>query len=152
MPVEPSSFREALAHWASGITAVTVPDGSGYWGMTASAFASVSLDPPLIMVAIANSARTLALIQKYHQFGVNLLAADQESASRIFSSSDPKLPAELNSLVLPGALAHLQCQVWQIYPGGDHQIVVGAVQEARVLSDSTPLIYWHRNYRALKTD
>ena len=104
--------------------------------MTASAFASVSLDPPLIMVAIANSARTLALIQKYHQFGVNLLAADQESAS----------------LVLPGALAHLQCQVWQIYPGGDHQIVVGAVQEARVLSDSTPLIYWHRNYRALKTD
>lgn len=150
MPVEPSSFREVLAHWASGITVVTVPDGSGFWGMTASAFASVSLDPPLIMVAIANSARTLTLIQEYRQFGVNLLSEGQENTSRAFSSSQPRLQSQLTSLVLPQALAHLKCQVWQIYPGGDHRIVVGKVQEAQVLIDSAPLIYWNRNYRTIK--
>lgn len=153
MPPEPEEFKAALGRFASGITVVTVDAGGTKHGMTASSFASVSLDPPRVLVCLDKSSRTRALLSD--RFAINVLSAEQEEISRAFAHSGRKpfdtLPHDIGASGAPlihGSLAWIECATSSIVDGGDHDIIVGDVI-ACTSSDGSPLIYFSRGYRSL---
>ena len=155
MPVEPESFRRALRRFATGVTVVTVDYDGELHGMTASSFASVSLDPPLILVCLDETSRTRALILEKGTFAVNILADDQEGLSRSFSRQGTKPFDELahhagstGDPLLDGAIAWLECRLEQMVGAGDHDIFVGEVVACGD-RDGTPLLYYDQAYRSL---
>jgi flavin reductase (DIM6/NTAB) family NADH-FMN oxidoreductase RutF len=156
MPVEPESFRRALRRFATGVTIVTVDHDGELHGMTASSFASVSLDPPLILVCLDKTSRTRALILEKGTFAVNILAADQEGESRAFSRRGTKPFDELSHSrgdtgdpLLDGAIAWIECRLEEMVAAGDHDIFVGEVLACGD-RDGTPLLYYDQTYGSLK--
>jgi flavin reductase (DIM6/NTAB) family NADH-FMN oxidoreductase RutF len=155
VPVEPEDFRQALSRFASGVTIVTVADDDELHGMTASAFASVSLDPPRVLVCLDKTSHTRALLSELGSFAISVLNAEQEEISRAFAHSGPKpfdglshKRGENGAPLLDGALAWIECSVVEVIDGGDHDIVLGEVT-ACTPSDGEPLIYFDRRYRSL---
>jgi flavin reductase (DIM6/NTAB) family NADH-FMN oxidoreductase RutF len=151
--VDSQSFKESLGRFASGVTVVTVEADGTKHGMTASSFASVSLDPPRVLVCLDKSSRTRALLSD--SFAVNILSADQEEISRAFAHKGDRpfelLPHETGANGAPlihGALAWIECSTSSIVDGGDHDIIVGDVTEC-TSADGQPLIYYARAYRSL---
>src|SRR5688572_30056341 len=135
MPIDPSDFRRALAQFASGVTAVTTRDASGNpFGLTVTAFSSVSLDPPLVLVCVDARSETHAGFRDSGTFGVSVLAEDQEEVSRRFAWSG-RAKFDTGDLVagamgvplVAGALAHLECRVVAAHAAGDHTIYVGEI-------------------------
>jgi len=154
--LDPTRFRSALRRFASGVTVVTVEHDGELHGMTASSFASVSLDPPLILVCLDRASRTRALILEKGSFAVNILGGDQEEVSRSFSRRGTKpfdrLPHHIGDggdPVLDGAIASIECRLDQMVAAGDHDIFVGEVLacDAR---PGEPLLYYDQGYRALR--
>ncbi|HEV3473618.1 MAG TPA: flavin reductase family protein [Actinomycetota bacterium] len=155
MPVDPVEFRQALSRFASGVTIVTVVASDELHGMTASSFASVSLDPPRVLVCLDKSSHTRSLLERSGMFAVNILSADQEPISRAFAHAGPKPFEDLSykrgsngSPLLDGALAWIECTTAEVVDGGDHDIVIGDVT-ACSSADGDPLIYFARGYRSL---
>lgn len=155
MPVDPEEFKSALAKFPSGITIVTVAGEGALHGMTASAFASVSLEPPLILVCLDKSSRTRELVLEVGAFAVNVLAAHQEEAARAFARAGRKpfeeLPHGFGSTgapLLEGALAWIECRVERALEAGDHDVVVGDVI-ACAGRGGDPLVYFDKSYRSL---
>jgi flavin reductase (DIM6/NTAB) family NADH-FMN oxidoreductase RutF len=155
MTIDQAEFRTAMGHFASGVTVVTTRSGGEPVGLTVSAFCSLSLDPPLVLVCIEKSVRSHDAIQGAGSFAVNILASDQEHLSRRFASSaDEKfesvgLREGLDDLpLLEGALTVVQCRVREELEGGDHTIFVGEVVEVEVGSGE-PLLYYRGGYREL---
>lgn len=153
MPVDPDSFKTALGRFATGITVVTVDADGTKHGMTASSFASVSLDPPRVLVCLDKSSRTRALLAD--TFAINILSSEQEGISRAFAHAGDKpfdeIGHEVGSSGAPlihGALAWIECATSSIVDGGDHDIIVGDVIGCRA-GDGQPLIYFSRGYRTL---
>lgn len=153
MTPDPERFKEALSQFSSGVTVVTVGSDSKLHGMTASSFASVSLDPPRVLVCLDKSSRTRALLAD--SFAVNILSADQETVSRAFAHAGEKpfdsLRYELGGSGAPlihGALAWIECTTSSIVDGGDHDIVIGDVVDCSS-AEGHPLIYYARTYRTL---
>lgn len=149
-----ADFRRTLATFATGITVVTSVEEGGVHGMTANSFASVSLDPPLILVSVDKKTRTHELIAKAQKFGVSILRRDQEVYSRHFAGKpDPHLQPEYDWVgevpVLADCLSWLACRLWASYEGGDHTIYVGEVLALRV-HGGEPLIFFGSAYRELK--
>jgi flavin reductase (DIM6/NTAB) family NADH-FMN oxidoreductase RutF len=153
MGVSKEEFRSALGRFASGVTVVTARGAGGEpVGITVSAFASVSLEPPLVLVCIDKRASLHGhLIEGIH-FAVNILAEDQEMLSRRFASKDEDRfngPAHRETAqgapLIDGALATLECRVVHSYPGGDHTIIVGEV-ESTSIGDGRPLAYYRGGY------
>lgn len=153
MTLDPVHFRTALGLFASGVTVLTMRDAQGKdHGMTATAFSSLSLDPPLVLVCVDRAATMAALLEHATHLAVNLLSAGQEEVSRRFAEQDrdrfAALPLTRGVEGLPlisGALAHLQCRIHAHHPGGDHMIVVGEVLEAHA-HDGEPLVYHRGRY------
>jgi len=156
MPVNPDDFRAALSRFPSGITVVTSRGAAGdLHGITVSAFSSVSLDPPLILVCIERTTGSHTAIKESGVFVVNILAAGQDEMSDRFS-----LPFsdKFNGIdyrngiggvpVLNDALVTLECRLENAFAGGDHSIFVGLVDETSI-RDGEPLVYFHGNYRGL---
>jgi flavin reductase (DIM6/NTAB) family NADH-FMN oxidoreductase RutF len=150
--VTPDTFRALLGRFASGITVVTVSDATGRpHGMTVSAFTSVSMAPPLILVCIDRAATMLPLFESSEAFGVNLLSADQAELSRRFADEAMELrfdgvawtPGPHAAPWITHAHANLTCQLTQRVPAGDHEILVGRVVAGRHTDASAPLVY-HR--------
>ncbi|MDQ3964678.1 MAG: flavin reductase family protein [Actinomycetota bacterium] len=155
MPLDPAEFRQALSRFASGVTIVTIRTADELHGMTASSFASVSLDPPRVLVCLDKSSHTRSLLERSSSFAVNVLSAEQEPLSRAFASSGPKpfaglahKEAENGAPLLDGALAWIECTTTEIVDGGDHDVVIGEVT-ACSSADGAPLIYFARRYRSL---
>lgn len=155
MAVGPEDYRQALRRFASGITVVTVARDDELHGMTASSFAAVSLQPPLILVSLEKGSRTRELVLEQGSFGVNVLADHQESLARAFSEAGDKpfddTKHRLGSTgapLLEGAIAWLECNISQSVDAGDHDVVIGEVLtcDAR---EGTPLVYFNRAYRSL---
>ncbi|WP_299429956.1 4-hydroxyphenylacetate 3-monooxygenase reductase subunit [uncultured Meiothermus sp.] len=152
---EPSlrdQLRQVMSHWPSGVTVIAARYGDEARGMTASSFTSVSLEPPLILVCIAETAHLWPILEKAGHFTVNLLPEGHEHTSAHFAGRpiegyEPLTQEE--SPVLRGALATLYCKTWAIYPGGTHQIVVGEVEKVALGEEVRPLLYWNRGYRQL---
>ena len=155
MPVGPEDYRKALRRFASGITVVTVANGTELHGMTASSFAAVSLVPPLILVSLEKGSRTRSLVMEAKEFGVNILADHQESVARAFSLpghkpfEETKHRAGVNEApLLEGAIAWLECRVQNTVDAGDHDIIIGEVLHCDA-SEGSPLVYFNRDYRSL---
>ncbi|MPZ70465.1 MAG: flavin reductase [Actinobacteria bacterium] len=156
MSVSPDEYREGLSHFASGITVIAVASGSEKHGMTATSFASVSLIPPLISVALEKDSQTLQILRETHAFTVNLLARDQEDVARTFAIKGPKpferIPhsaGKNGAPLLEGCLAWFECSVQSITDGGGHEIVVAETTRIE-LGAGEPLVYYRRAYRSLK--
>jgi flavin reductase (DIM6/NTAB) family NADH-FMN oxidoreductase RutF len=157
MPLDPIEFRRALAQFASGVTVVTTVGAGGRpLGLTVSAFCSLSLDPPLILVCIDRRSETNGGFQDSGLFGVSVLAEGQEDWSRRFASGGadkflgtPLLTGASGVGLVPEALAHLECSVRGSHPGGDHLIYVGEVLRLAA-RPGRPLLYHAGDYRRLE--
>jgi len=151
MQVNPAEFREVLGRFATGVTVVTTVANGRPIGLTANAFTSVSLDPPLVLFCLDRDFSDLDAFVQGECFAINILADDQKDHSVRFSTSGADRFAELDfetwetgSPILPGAVASIDCQRHAVHDGGDHAIVIGRVLRADlVTSDSAPLVF-HR--------
>lgn len=156
MGIGPDEFRHVLGHFASGVTVVTTWDADGRpTGLTASAFTSVSLEPPLILVCVDHKAQSYPALHASGRFAVNVLAVEHETLSRRFATTDADKfngvsyhPGPLGLPLLPEALAHLECRTVHAYSGGDHTIFVGEVEAAHA-HDGEPLLYFRGDYTRL---
>lgn len=157
MAVSPDAFRSALRKFASGVTIVTVAADDELHGMTASSFASVSLAPPLVLVCLDKSSRTLTLVNRTGAFAVNVLGSDQQEASHAFArpglkpfASIPHRFGDNGSPLLDDAIAALECSTYQVFEAGDHEVVLGEVTAATV-PGGDPLVYYDGAYRSLRS-
>jgi len=153
-------FKGALGSWASGVTVVTTELNGMVYGITVSSFSSLSVDPLLVLVSLADTNHLPRMIRESGRFAVSILSAGQEDVSRYFATSgrepaasfDPAVPTETwvtGCPLIPGAIAHIDCELHQALPGGDHTIVIGRVVGARFDPERAPLIYFRRAYRSL---
>jgi len=157
MTVDDDRFKSVLARFASGITIITTRDAEGRdHGMTASAFSSLSLDPPLVLVCIANDATMAPVVTTASSFVVNILSDSQEALSRRFAGKlDDRFAGighargDLGDAILDDVLAWMQCRIIARHPAGDHIIVIGAVDAAEA-RDARPLLYYRGGYAQLE--
>lgn len=156
-PVDPDTFRSVLGRFASGVTVVTAlgPNERDH-GMTVSAFCSVSLEPPMILICIAKDAAMHEHLVESEHFAVNILAAGQEALSRRFSGQDPDrfegvgfVRGKSGVALLEDALVQLECRRVNSCPGGDHTIILGEVVDATLRPDR-PLLYYRGGYAQLE--
>jgi len=152
-PFTPREFRNALGRFASGITVVTtVVDGETH-GMTANAFVSVSLEPPLVLVAVANKTRMHGYLQQSGRYGISVLTAGQEEYSQHFAGfGNPELQTEFVEVdgmpLLAESLAHLIVKVTDTHVAGDHTLYIGEVEYVKWW-DGEPLLYFQGQYARL---
>jgi flavin reductase (DIM6/NTAB) family NADH-FMN oxidoreductase RutF len=160
MSVSSEDYREALRHFPSGVTIVTIKSGEIVHGLTVSAFASVSPTPPLIMIAIDHRHSAYDLLEtEGATFAVNILHQEQIELSNRFAwlkdedrfAAGDWQSAVTGAPVLADALAWLDCTVYARHEAGTHTIYIGEVQACRSpRPDRPPLIYWNRGYRMLQ--
>lgn len=153
-------LRHAFGHFATGVTVITTvgPEGEPA-GTTATAVASLSLDPALLLVCLSWRSATLRAILGHRAFAVNVLADDQQSLSEHFAQrgdaaawrdvAHDRWPS--GNPRLNGALAALDCVVESVLTGGDHEIVVGRVRDAATdPRERPPLLHWRGRYTRLE--
>ena len=151
-------FRGALGSFATGVTVVTTRGEEHAYGMTANAFSSVSLDPPLILVCVMTGAEGAEHIRQNRCFAVNVLAAEQEPLSRYFSSKErPKgrdafsevahRTEASGSPILEGVVAYLDCSLHVTLQAGDHDIFIGEVLALGISDEAQPLVFHGGGYR-----
>jgi len=150
-------FRSVLSRFASGVTVVTAVDVKGVdHGITVSAFCSLSLEPPLVLVCIDHQTVMHGVLGGSTAFAINVLAVDQEDLARKFSDPDNNrfdgtsfTRGDNGAPALTGAAATLACALMERYEGGDHTIFVGRVETAES-SDAPPLLYYRGGYARLE--
>ena len=150
------AFRRTLGMFATGVTVLTTTIGEQVYGMTANAFMSVSLEPPLVLVSIDRRARLCALLDEGTQFGVSVLEASQALYSDYFARradvpEEPRFELVRDTPLLDGALAHLVARVVRCYWGGDHVLFLGEVEYAR-RGEGEPLLFHGGRYERLVRD
>jgi flavin reductase (DIM6/NTAB) family NADH-FMN oxidoreductase RutF len=159
LPVDAAGFRQALAQFASGVTVVTTRDAAGEpMGLTVSAFSSVSLQPPLVLVSVDVGSETHAGFRDSGLFGVSILAEGQDAVSRLFARPGrakflewPMHVGTRGVWLVPEALAHIECEVRAAHPAGDHVLYVGEIV-ALAVRPGRPLVYQRGGYRRLADD
>ncbi len=161
MPATSEDFRDALRHFPSGVTIVTMRGGDEVHGLTVSAFASVSPDPPLILIMIDHRHHAHTIMEREGAvFAVNILSEDQTELSNRFAwvKDEDRFAegkwgeAKTGAPVLEDALAWLDCEIHSKARAGTHTIYVGEVQAVGVpRPDDDPLVYWNRGYRHLRS-
>lgn len=159
-------MRQAMSRFASGMTVVTTIAGGVPHGLTVSAFCSVSLDPPLVLVSLRRSSRTLPVIERSGCFAVNLLAARQRSLATRFAQPERQsalfhdIPHHRGTrqrevALFDEALARVECRVAGWYPGGDHVLLLGHVLAVEVGTEGQgdePLIAYGSAFRTLRAE
>ena len=163
MGLSPAEFRKAMACFATGVTIVTLDLEGEVHGMTANAFASVSLDPPLLLVCVDHSARTHAHMHAKKRFGINILAETQREISEYYAlpvhthgHAEEEAGARFDRTaqgtpILHGALAYLECKLQSAQDAGDHTIFIAEVEDV-VVGDGEPLLYFRSKYRKMGED
>jgi flavin reductase (DIM6/NTAB) family NADH-FMN oxidoreductase RutF len=160
MAISSEEFRNALSQFPAGVTITTIRAGERIHGLTVSAFASVSADPPLITVVIDKRHKAFPLLEEEGAvFAVNILGQEQHELSNRFAwvKDEDRFEegdwgaAETGAPVLRDALAWLDCRIIWRHEAGTHMIYVGEVVASGVLEGgSPPLVYWNRGYRKLR--
>lgn len=154
MAVSEDQFKAIMSKFGAGVTVVTTVDGEGkLWGLTATAFSSVSMNPPLCLVCVDKKAGSHGALTQSRKFAVNVLNDKQEDISNTFASrSDDKFAdvkwekgPSTGSPVFPEALGWMDCEVRDIVAAGDHDIFVGELMAAQV-SEGNPLLYFGGAY------
>lgn len=152
-PVRPADLlREALSHWASGVAVLAATDGDEIDAITVSAFSALSIDPPLVLMALGEQTSILPMLREERRFIVSILAEEQRSIAGAVAQRLPGSEAAYESIDDPSvvaALATLRCALWQEYDGGDHRIIVGRVEAVSLGPERPPLVYYRREYRGL---
>jgi 3-hydroxy-9,10-secoandrosta-1,3,5(10)-triene-9,17-dione monooxygenase reductase component len=160
--IDPQDFREVLTRYATGVTVVTTledaSDGPQPWGTTVNSFTGISLDPPLVMVAIGRERSIHPIIERTNRFGVNILGEDSQELSDCFAGAPSTLPrsafcnaefslGETGLPVLDAAIAYVCCEVDRVIEAGDHTIYLGRVVETGCRDETGwPLLYFRRRY------
>jgi flavin reductase (DIM6/NTAB) family NADH-FMN oxidoreductase RutF len=159
MDFTPIDLRNALGKFATGVCVITAaPEGFAPFGMTINSFASVSLNPPLVLWSLQNDSDCVPAFAAAERFAVNILAAEQRDLSKVYSKrGDHDLRAEhvkTGKAGLPlirDALASFECEVWQRYDGGDHVILLGKVLAMESAGgDARPLLFFSGGYQELR--
>jgi 3-hydroxy-9,10-secoandrosta-1,3,5(10)-triene-9,17-dione monooxygenase reductase component len=157
-PVPAAGFTEAMGALAGGVALVTCWSDRRPWGMTVTAFASVSADPPTVLVSLATATVSASAIAATRRFGLSVLAADQGDVARYGSAPggtkflEPFVAAENADSATPvvaGAIAHIDCDVTEVVAAADHTVFLGRVRAVRSSPDGLPLLYHRRSYRTL---
>jgi flavin reductase (DIM6/NTAB) family NADH-FMN oxidoreductase RutF len=154
MPIDKDLFRQVLSHFAAGVTVVSTLDAAQRpHGLTATAFASVSLEPPLALVCIEKTTETYPHFEASGVFAVNFLAHEQRDVSQRFAKhggdkfhDTPWRRGALGTPILDGTIGHVECRIVHSYDGGDHTIYVGQI-EAAAAGSGAPLLYFRHAYR-----
>ena len=151
--INPDEFREAMAQFACGVTVVSTVQGGVDHAMTASAFTSVSLDPPLVLVCVDKSTRFHQAVALSRAWGASILGGSQQPLARWLATRGRPLAGQLDAhphrrgehtgaALLDHALCRLECRTWEMYDGGDHTIVVGEVVWLEVGSTEEAALVW----------
>jgi flavin reductase ActVB len=152
--VEPADFRTAMSQFASGVTVVTTKSAAGVAvGFTASAFSSLSLDPPLLLVCLDKHAECYDVFAVADAMGISILAAGQSAIALRFASrgADKFGPGGLidgdvtHMPLVAGATVHMECAIVDRLPGGDHTIFIGKVLRAKTF-DAQPMVHYNRAF------
>ena len=157
MKIIQSEFRTAMGYFATGVTVISVDYNSEIHGMTANAFCSVSLDPPLVLVCVNQKARTHAHMNNKKRFGVNVLASSQRTISEYYALPiSDHAHAETagarfdrttqGTPVLHGAIAYLECRLHSSLDAGDHTVFIAEVENL-ILREGEPLLFFRGGYR-----
>jgi flavin reductase (DIM6/NTAB) family NADH-FMN oxidoreductase RutF len=151
-------FRTAIGQFATGVTVVTAVDGEQPVGITVNAFASMSLEPALVAIALDHRRFIVPMIEADGRYAVNILAEDQQWLSDCFAGANvtpsrdafcgaPWHPGSTGLPLLSGAIASVECRVVQRFELGDHLVFVGAVEAVSLQQpDAPPLLYHRRRY------
>lgn len=155
MAISDAAFKQAMSHFASGVTIVTTEHQGRPYGLTVASFASLSLDPPLVLVCIEKNVKSHHAIAAAKSFGVSILAESQADISgRFASKSDDKFSetavrrGSTGVPLIEGAICTIECRVKEQLPGGDHSIFVGEVVDAQT-GEGKPLVYYRSGYRQI---
>jgi flavin reductase (DIM6/NTAB) family NADH-FMN oxidoreductase RutF len=142
-------FGEAMSALASGVVVVTCRVDGRVWGTTVTAFASVSADPPTVLVSLDSGSRAAQAIAETGAFGVSLLAADQTAVARFCAQPGAAKFLDPSGEAFGGALAQLDCDVSDDIVVADHTVFFGRVVAAHAAGDADPLVYHRRGYRRI---
>jgi flavin reductase (DIM6/NTAB) family NADH-FMN oxidoreductase RutF len=160
MTINSSDFRKAMGAFGTGVTIITLDLDGEVHGMTANAFASVSLDPTLVLVCVDHSTRTHAHLHSKKRFGVNVLCEDQRAISEYYArpersheNAESEAGARLyrtrhGTPILHGSLAYLECRLHSAQVAGDHTIFIAEVEDV-VVQDGDPLLFFRGKYRKI---
>ena len=158
-PIDPRDFRNALGTYATGVTIITAAGADGKpYGITCNSFASVSLNPPLVLWSLVLYSSSLSVFQNASHFAVNVLGASQQALANKFakSSEDKFVGVDWtsgigNAPLLMNSVANFQCRAVNRYYGGDHVIFLGAV-EAYAYNRNEPLLFARGGYGRFVAD
>lgn len=148
------AFRNALGHFATGVTIVTARSNEGVpVGVTINSFSSLSLDPPLVLWSLTKTAKSFPVFSTATHFAVHVLAADQQALSERFASSSiakfdhiASVDGLGNAPLLSGCAATFECAMDRCLEGGDHKILIGRVDRFKVNPDALPLLFHRGRY------
>ena len=147
--------RKIMGHFATGVTVVSTRRGDEFYWMTANAVASLSLHPPLVLVAVDHRALMHEHLLESRFFAINILSEEQEALSRRFAMRGPKewsdvklTTAVTGAPIIEGAIAYVDCKLAEVLPGGDHHIFTGEIVAGDV-REGRPLLYYQGNYARL---
>jgi len=154
--IDAREFRNALGHFATGVTVITTEADGVIHGMTANAFMSVSLEPPLVAVSVDHRATLHKLLPQTGRYGVSILQREQEFLSNHFAgfgdeSIDVPFTRRQEYPLVDGAMAYLVTRVVDAHPAGDHTLYIGQVEYLESNSGD-PLLYFLGNYQSLQTE
>ena len=153
-PFDNAKYRQVLGHFPTGVSVITSVHEGAPVGFAVGSFASLSLDPALVLFCPGNQSSSWPKIRSTGSFCVNVLSADQEHVCRMFASKEPEKFASIGWKASPltgaprisGVLAWIDCDIEQIHPGGDHDIVVGRVRDLEAAQERGPLVFYRGGY------
>ena len=157
-PVEPDTFRKVMGHFVTGITVVTALDGDRPQGITVNALTSVSLEPPLVVVALDRRRFITPTVHASGRYAVNVLSEDQQALSDCFAGAPATpdrdafcgaawTPGPTGLPLIDGAIATLECTVVETFQAGDHELFVARVDSlGNAEPHPMPLLYYRRQY------
>jgi flavin reductase ActVB len=154
--IDPDLFRSVLGRFACSVTVLSARDANGKdYGMTVSAFSSVSLKPPLVLACVDKTASIYATLFVTDYVGISVLSASQKATSNRFAEKDadrfddlPVKRGQHGVALLTDALAHLECRIMQRHDAGDHTIFLGLVEKAEAFG-GFPLVYFRGGYHEI---
>ena len=153
-PFDAAKYRQVLGHFPTGVTVITALSNDVPVGLAVGSFASLSLDPPLVLFCPGSQSSSWPKIRATGSFCVNILSADQEHICRVFAGKDPDKFASIEwsrtkdtgSPRIEGALAWIDCDIENVLPGGDHDIVVGRIRDLDAHDSAGPLVFYRGGY------
>ena len=158
MAIDKDTFKAVMGSWPSGVTVVTGAVGDERLGLTASAFSSVSLDPPLVSVCVKKGNPAGDLIKRAEAFAVSILSTDQVFWGERFAGFHKDVEDRFEGCetvtkvtgapILPNSRAYADCKLFATYDGGDHDILVGEVVDGGADGES-PVLYYDRAWRGV---